>query len=116
KFLEEFESLLAAGGIARVVEVHEHEGELARLDRLEDGGGGFYGFNLVTLGLEQQAQGLKDVGLVVGNQDAGRNIQGDHGVWDGTGAARVKRRGDPRGTRTRGPAGRSQARSWRGGG
>src|SRR6185312_5340690 len=70
ELLEQLEAFLAAGRVARVVEIDEDEREFAGLNRLEDGGGRFYGFNLVTLGLEEEPERLEDVRLVVGDEDA----------------------------------------------
>ena len=47
-------------------------GEIAGLDRLEHGGGRFGRLDLVALALEQQAQRLEHIGLVVGDEDAVR--------------------------------------------
>ncbi len=71
---EQVEALLAGGGVAGVVEVHHDDVEIASLDGGEDGGGRRGGLDLVALGLEQQAQGLEDVGLIVGDEDAERGI------------------------------------------
>ena len=56
---EEVEPLPAGGGVAGVVEVHQHHVELAGGDGLDDLGGRGGGLDLVALALEQEAEGLR---------------------------------------------------------
>ena len=57
--VEQVEALRARGGVARVVEVHQHDVELARLDRApRQRGGRGRGLEVEALALEQQAQRL----------------------------------------------------------
>ena len=79
QFLQKFEAFLAAGGVARVVEVHEDERVVVGLDGLDDGGGRFDGFGGEALAFEQEPQGLEYVGLIVGDEDAGGRSLGHGG-------------------------------------
>ncbi len=72
---EQIQPLLARGGVARVVEVHQHGVELLALGGGQHARGRAGRDHLVTRVLQQQAQGLEHVGLIVGQQDAG----GGHG-------------------------------------
>jgi len=53
-----------------VVEVDERQGVVAPLDRLDRRRGRFHRLGLVALVLQQEAQRLDDVGVVIGDQDA----------------------------------------------
>ena len=75
---EQIESFLARGGVARVIEVHEQDIELALLQRRQHFGRRSDGFCPVTFAFEQQSQSLQHIGLVVGNQDARGGIGGFH--------------------------------------
>ena len=77
--VEEIEALLAGGGVARVIKIHQHERKVARLDRLDDRGGRFHRLDLVTLRLQQKTQRFENVSLVVGNENPeGRGVRGGH--------------------------------------
>ena len=68
---DQLESLAAGGGVARVVEVEQHGVEVGGLDGREHAGGRGGGLDVVALALEQQAERLADVGLVVRDEDVG---------------------------------------------
>jgi hypothetical protein len=67
---QQVQPFFARGRVARVVQVDERDVELPRFDGGEDSGGGRRGFEHEPFGLEQQAQGFEDVGLIVGDEDA----------------------------------------------
>jgi hypothetical protein len=67
---EEFEPLLPARGVAGVVQIHKRERIVPGFDRLNRRRGRLYGLRLVALVLQQEAQRLDDVGMVIGYQDA----------------------------------------------
>jgi hypothetical protein len=73
---EELEAFPARARVARVVEVHEDGGELVGLEGGHDLGGGGRGLGREALALEEEAQRLQHVGLVVGDEDAGRGRGG----------------------------------------
>ena len=62
--------------VARVVQVDEHGVEVARLDGGEHGGRRGGGLALESLALEQQAQRLEHVALVVGDRGPARPLHG----------------------------------------
>ena len=68
---EQVEPFFPRRRVARVVQVDQRDVELARFDRGQHAGRGGRGLELEPFGLEQQPQGLEDVGLVVGNENAG---------------------------------------------
>ena len=61
---------LARGGVARVVQVDQRDVEVAGLDRGQHAGRRRGGLDVAALALEQQAQRLEDVGLIVRDEDA----------------------------------------------
>ena len=65
--VEQVEAFLAGRGVALVIEVHQHEREVAGLDGLDDRRRRLDRFNLVAFRLEQETQRFEDVGLIVGN-------------------------------------------------
>ena len=67
--VEEIEPFLAGRRVARVVEVHQDDVELAAFDGGDDAGGRGGGLNLIALGLEQQAERFEHVGLIVRHED-----------------------------------------------
>jgi hypothetical protein len=67
---EQIQPFFARRRVAGVVQVDQRHVELARLDRREHAGRRRRGLELEALGLEQQAQGFENVGLIVGNQHA----------------------------------------------
>ena len=69
------------GRVARVVQVHEQGVEVLRT-RAPSGSpaGEAHGLRLVAFALQQQAQRLEDVRLVVGDQDTGSG-SGHHALW-----------------------------------
>ena len=69
---QEVESFTPRRGVAGVVEVHQHCVEVAGVEARQDGRGRRRGLHLEALALEQQAERLEDVFLVVGDEDARR--------------------------------------------
>ena len=69
---EQVEPLLAGRRVAGVVQVDERGVEVARLEGGERGGGGGDDLALESLALEQQAQRLEHVLLVVRDEDPPR--------------------------------------------
>ena len=67
---EQVQAFLARGGVAGVVQVHQDDVELVRLQAAQDPGGRGSGFDRVSLRLQKQAQGLEDVRLIVGHKNA----------------------------------------------
>ena len=67
--VEQIEPFLAGRRVARVIEVHQDDVELAAFDRGDDAGGRGGGLNLIALGLEQQAERFEHVGLIVRHED-----------------------------------------------
>ena len=87
--LEDVEALLAGGGVAGVIEVHEHEIEGVILGGAQEGGGPVDGDGAVAGSFEEEAEGFEDVELIVGDEDAegsrgglgaGHNEVGTRGV------------------------------------
>ena len=85
---EEREAFESRRRVPRVVEVDQRDVEVARVDGGQHAGGGGGGVDLAPLRLQQQAQRLKDVGLVVGQQDprlvedfTGHGCSRRGGVW-----------------------------------
>ena len=64
---EQIEALLPRGGVACVVEIDDGEGEVAGLDGLDHRGGRLDRLDMVTLGLQEQAEGFEYIGLIVRN-------------------------------------------------
>jgi hypothetical protein len=56
-----------------VIQVHQHRVEFRGVDGFQDAGGRSRRFDAVTLALEEEAERLEDVRLVVGNQHARDN-------------------------------------------
>jgi len=71
QLIEQLDPLGARRRIAAVIEIDDYEVELARADATDDRGGRMRGDDFITLRLEQQPQGLDDVGLIVADQDRG---------------------------------------------
>jgi len=69
---KEIEPFFAGGGVAGVVQIDQRDIEFARLDGGENRGRRRSGLELETFGLEQEAQRLEDVSLVVRNEHAWR--------------------------------------------
>ena len=67
---EQIEPLLAGRRVAGVVQVDERGVEVARFEGRERAGGGGGRLALEALALEEETQGLEDVLLVVGDEDA----------------------------------------------
>ena len=67
---EQVQAFLAGSGIARVIQIHQYDIEVARLERGDDAGRRSGGFDLVALAFEQQAEGFEYVSLVVRDKDA----------------------------------------------
>ena len=70
--VEQVQPFLPAGGVARVVQVHQDRVEIARFHRVDHGRGRIHGFGLVAFALHQEAQRFEHIRLVVGDQDARR--------------------------------------------
>ena len=68
---DQLQALAAGGGVAGVVEVEQDGVEVGSLHRGQHGGRRAGGLDGVAFALEQQAQRLADVGLVVRDEDAG---------------------------------------------
>ena len=67
--IEEIETFLAGGGIAGVIQIHHDRVEVARFDGIDDAGRRVDGFSLIALSLNQEAERLQHIRLVVGYQD-----------------------------------------------
>jgi hypothetical protein len=67
---EQVEPFFSRRGVARVIEVDQDGVIVALLERLEHGGRRLDGVGLIALALDQQAQRLEDVRLIVGDQNA----------------------------------------------
>ena len=70
--VEQFQPFLPAGGVARVIEVHQDRVEVARFHFVDHGGGRVHGHGLVAFAFDEEAERFEDIRLVVGHQDAGR--------------------------------------------
>ena len=68
---EQIEPLAARGGVAGVVEVDQGGVDLLPLQQRDDALGHMGGGGAIALGLEQEAKGFDDIGLVIGYQDEG---------------------------------------------
>ncbi len=66
---EQVEAFLARGRVARVVQIDERGVALTGLQRRQNAGGRAGGLAFQALALEQEAQGLEDVALIVGDQN-----------------------------------------------
>ena len=69
---EQVEAFAAGGGVAGVVQVEEKRVEGAALERVEHHVGRRGFFDAIAFGLEEQLEGVEDVRLIVGDEDAGR--------------------------------------------
>ena len=78
---DELEALAAGRRVARVVQVEQHRVEVARCERREHRRRRAGRLDLVALALEQQAERLEDVGLIVGDEDVGGGRWVRHGAW-----------------------------------
>ena len=80
---EEVEAFAAGGGVAGVIQVEEKSIEGAGLERVDDHvrRGGF--FDAIAFGFEEELESVEDVGLIVGDQDQGR--EGAGGGFGGNG-------------------------------
>ncbi len=67
---QQIEALLAGGGVAGVVEVDEQHVVVALAQRFKQQLGRAHAVHMDALRREQQLDGLKDVRLIVGDQDA----------------------------------------------
>jgi len=65
---EQIEPFLTRGRVARVVQVHQHRVELVAVDRLENRGRRSGRLHPVPLALQEQAERLQDVRLIVRDQ------------------------------------------------
>jgi hypothetical protein len=68
--LEQFHPFAAGRRIACVVQIDEHEIELTRSDRADHGSRRRRRFDVEALRLQKKSEGLHDVGLVVGDENA----------------------------------------------
>ena len=66
---EQVEAFLAGGGVARVVQIHQDDVEVAALERAQQLLRRCRGLDVEAFALQQQPQRLEDVGLIVGEQD-----------------------------------------------
>src|SRR5205807_10614675 len=66
---EQIDSFLSGGGIALIVEVHQHNIKIVDLQSVQQGRGIVCGFDEVALSLEEQTQSFANVSLIVGNQN-----------------------------------------------
>jgi len=76
--IQEFEALLAGGGVAGVIEVHQHRVEVAGFDGVDGGGRGIDSFGGVSFALHQEAERFQDVGLVISDEDRRPGVGGFH--------------------------------------
>ena len=70
---EQLEPFLARRRVARVVEVDQHHVVVTLAERGERRRRRLDGVDLITLPLEQQAEGFEDIALIVGDEDAWRS-------------------------------------------
>jgi hypothetical protein len=78
---DQLQPLAAGGGVAGVVEVEQHGVEIGGLQGRQHRRGRAGGLDGVAFALEQQAQRLADVRLVVGDEDARGADWVDNGSW-----------------------------------
>ena len=71
---KDVEPFHAGGRVARVVEIHEHGIERARLDRAQNLRHRACDLDLEAAPLEHEAQCLEHIGLIVGNENARRTL------------------------------------------
>ena len=72
---EQVQAFAAGGRVPRVVEVDEEDVELSRFEGREDAAGRGDAFDLAGLALQEEAQSLDDVLLVVRDQEPNRNFR-----------------------------------------
>ena len=75
---EQIEPFLTRGRVARVVQVHQHRVELVAVDRLENRGRRSGRLHPVPLALQEQAERLQDVRLIVRDQHTRNGGLGSH--------------------------------------
>src|SRR6185437_7172773 len=73
------QTLATRSRVAGIVEVDENHVERLALDGRNDDGNGMGGLDAVAGALEQEAQGLDDVRLVVSYEDGGHSVSGGVG-------------------------------------
>ena len=71
---QEIEALLAGRRVARVVQVHQHDVVLVAVDRLQDRRRRPGRIDLEPLGLQQQAQRLEHIRLIIGDENPRRRV------------------------------------------
>ncbi len=71
---EQIDALTARGRVARVIQIHQDEIERARLERAHRRVGRRHRVVLDALSLEQELQGIEQVGLIVRDQDPGCHV------------------------------------------
>jgi hypothetical protein len=69
----QFQTFAARSRVAGVIQIHEHDIELARLERLQHPCWMVRSFRAVAVALEQQLKSVQNVWLIVRNQDASRD-------------------------------------------
>ena len=70
---EQVQSLAARGRIPRVIQIHQQQVEFALCQDPEQLRGRSHRFRFISLPLEQQAQRVQHIRLIVGNQDSRRS-------------------------------------------
>ena len=70
--VEQLEPFLPGSGVAGVVEVHQHDVEVARFDGVDGGGGRVHALGLVAFAFDQEAERFENIGLIVGDENRGR--------------------------------------------
>jgi hypothetical protein len=80
---EEVEAFAAGGGVAGVIQVEEERVKGVGLECVENHEGGRGFFDAVAFGFEEELEGVEDVGLIVGDEDEGR--EGAGGGFGGDG-------------------------------
>src|SRR5438105_3028880 len=65
---DEVETFGARGGVERVIEIHDQQIKLTRVQRLQHRGGMHHGLRLESLELQQQRDGMEDVRLIIGHK------------------------------------------------
>ena len=64
------QAFLARGGVARVIQIHHQERVISLLQRIENSGERSDRVRLVSLALEQNAQRLQHIALIIRNQNS----------------------------------------------
>ncbi len=70
---KQVQPFLPRRGVARVVQIHDHDVEIARFKRRNNRRGRSDRVDLIAFALQQQAQRFQNVGLIVGDQNARRS-------------------------------------------